>query len=132
MKTPILLFGGIVLLLLGCSQTHEPVAEATDQSFENQLLAVLPHLGQGTVLQVCNTNDRQGENGVLEFSIASERPDPANPGKLMPVDPLTAAAQLAAILPLIDEQHSFTIKSVADDAGGEARLVFTIQPVKES
>ncbi|MCC6840715.1 MAG: hypothetical protein IT230_11200 [Flavobacteriales bacterium] len=131
MRTPILLCGGIALLLLGCSRTQEPVAEATDQRFENQLLAVLPHLGQGTVLKVCNTNDQPGDKGVLEFSIVPEKPDPANPGKLLPVDPLTTAEQLAAILPLVDQRHSFNIRSVAGRNGGQPQLVFTIEPVEE-
>lgn len=117
-------------LFMGCSEASAPQAEAKaeDMGFEQQMLAVLPALDQGTVLKVCNMNTRPGDHGSLQFSIEAAKADPKNPGKLIPMDQLSIQQQLAEILPLVDEHHALNIRSVTDEASGQAHLVFTIQP----
>jgi len=126
------LVGGCVALmalLLGCSEASAPqaVAKAEGMSFEQQMMAVLPILDQDIVLKVCNTNTRPGDRGSLDFSIEAAKADPKNPGKLIPIDPLSVQQQLAKILPVVDENHALNIRSVKDEASGQAHLVFTIQ-----
>ncbi|MGB3526971.1 MAG: hypothetical protein WBB32_13500 [Flavobacteriales bacterium] len=130
------LFGGCVALIaffLGCSEAGAPQAEAKakDMGFEQQMLAVLPVLDQGTVLKVCNMNARPGDQGSLQFSIEAAQADPNDPGKLIPMEQRSLEQQLAEILPLVDEHHALNIRTVTDGSNGQAHLVFTIQPNAE-
>ncbi|MBZ0206936.1 MAG: hypothetical protein K8H89_11470 [Flavobacteriales bacterium] len=67
----------------------------------------------------------------MDFSIEAAKADPKNPGKLIPIDPLSVQQQLARILPAVDENHALNIRSVTDGSSGQAHLVFTIQPNAE-
>ncbi len=132
MKKVNIIGGSVALmaLLLGCTEASAPqaVTKAKGMNFEQQMLAVLPTLDQGTVLKVCNTNTRPGDQGSLNFSVQAAKADPKNPGKLIPMDQLSLQQQLAEILPLVDENHALNIRSVMDEASGQAHLVFTVQP----
>ncbi|HRO39930.1 MAG TPA: hypothetical protein PLY76_10135 [Flavobacteriales bacterium] len=131
MKNRTLPLSGVALtmLLLGCSRASEPQTKANDFGFEQQMLAIFPKMEPGTVLKVCNTNGQPGDQGSLQFSIEATKPDPENPGKTIPTEPLSVEQQLAAILPFVDEHHSVNIRSITDKESGLPRMVFTIHPI---
>ncbi len=128
MKTRIVTAAGIALMMLalGCTTANEKQASDKDLNFEAQLTAALPLADQGFVLKICNTNEEAGDHGSLSMSILSEKPDPDHLGKTISTDPITLEKQLAAILNLMDQDHSLNIRQEPGEEGSPAQLIFTV------
>lgn len=126
MKTKLSLFAGSALLMLamGCAKPSERQSNTDKLGMDEQLLAVLPVLDRNTVLKVCDAKD---DHGNLSFSFVAEKPDPNDPGKTIAADQLSLEKQVAMILPLVDADHAFIVRSTTDEASGHKQLVFTIQ-----
>lgn len=125
MKKHLFQFSGIALIVLavGCSRAPEPKAQSYALDMDEQLMAALPLVDEGMVMKVCSNVGSES----LSFSFVAEKPDPANPGQTMAVDPIPTEKQLAAILRVVDEHHMVKVHQETDEASGEMHLVFSIE-----
>ncbi len=125
MKKHLFQLSGIALMVLalGCSRAPEPKAETQPIGLDEQLLAVLPFVEEGTVMKVCS--DDKAES--LSFSFLAEKADPDNPGRTMAADPMPIEKQLATILQVVDEHHMVKVHQETDEASGEPHVVFSVE-----
>lgn len=125
MKKHLFQLSGIALMAmaLGCSRAPEPKAQSHALDMDEQLMAALPLVDEGMVMKVCSNAGSES----LSFSFVAEKPDPANPGQTLAVDPIPTEKQLAAILQVVDEHHMVKVHQEMDEASGEMHLVFSIE-----
>lgn len=125
MKKHLFQLSGMVLMMLAvsCSRAPEPKAQSHALDMDEQLMAALPLVDEGMVMQVCSNVGSES----LSFSFVAEKPDPANPGQTLAVDPIPTEKQLAAILQVVDEHHMVKVHQETDEASGEPHVVFSVE-----
>lgn len=125
MKKHLFQLSGMALLVLAasCGRAPGPKAQVHALDMEEQLLAAMSLVDEGMVMKVCSNAGSES----LSFSFVAEKPDPANPGQTMAVDPIPTEKQLAAILQVVDELHMVKVHQETDEASGEMHLVFSIE-----